>query len=278
MKAYNHLFVSLDNFKNYLDSIELDRSKKYLIRLHTGVHTPKAARALACEIQSLFPQALIIGCSTSRVICEGKIEQGCLISITELDKCDAELLVFSCEDAGASKSAAMLGREVSEELVRGREGMLLLFFPLTYLRIPQFVDCMNRSDRNLKMVGGTAYISEIPEEKADNPAFVIAGTEVYTSSMAAVLLTSPSLSVYCNTVCGVESIGQSYEVTKAHEDFVDEIEGTDCAEWYEEQLGREELDKNPLLAGIFPLVYEKETGRLPVMSYMSRDGLIRRPV
>ncbi len=28
MKAYNHLFVSWDNFESYLDGTELDRNKK----------------------------------------------------------------------------------------------------------------------------------------------------------------------------------------------------------------------------------------------------------
>ena len=85
MKTYNHLFETLENLNDFLDGIELDRSRQLLLRIHSSVHTADTMKELVAELRELLPNAVMIGCSTSHVICEGKIIQGaCLISLTVL--------------------------------------------------------------------------------------------------------------------------------------------------------------------------------------------------
>ena len=106
------------------------------------------------------------------------------------------------------------------------------------------------------MIGGVAYTEEGSHQNAGERAYVLAGTKASSTDMAAVVISGSSLFTYENAICGVESVGKSYEVTKVHEHYMDEIEGEDAAVWYERMLGAEELKKDPLLAGIFPLVRE----------------------
>lgn len=259
MKAYNHLFISIENFKNFIDGIELDRNKEVLLRIHTCIHSMEAIKPLVKEIKEILPKAVIIGCSTAGVICEGRIlTDSCLISITSFDDCEMRLGMFSCETSdGKEKDGKTLSEEVSRELVKGDQGLMVVFFPLSYYKTAKFVENMNHLNEGLKMIGGAAYVADGVHHEAENYAYVLAQSEASANSMAAVMLTSPQLSVYENVVCGVESVGRSYEVTKVHEHFLDEIEDIDCAEWYGEMLGKEELVKDPSIVGIFPLVHEE---------------------
>lgn len=258
MRTYNHLFKSMNRFNDFLDGIGLDRNKKVLVRIHSSIHTMEMIEQIACYIKERIPDAFIIGCSTSQVICEGKIVQkGCLISVSEFENCDIRIGMFSCEDQnGKEKSGEMLGREVSEKLVKGDTGLMLVFFPLSYYKTAKFVENMNQLNDNLKMIGGVSYVADGVHSEAEAKAYVLAQTEVSSGKMAAVMLASLELSVYENVICGVESVGRNYEITEVHEHFLDEIEGVDAAKWYEEMLGEEELKNDPSLAGIFPLVQE----------------------
>ena len=259
MKTYNHLFETLENFNDFLDGIELDRNRQLLLRIHSNIHTADMMEKLAAELKGILPGAVMIGCSTSHVICEGKILQGtCLLSLTVFEQCEIRLGMYSCEkEPGVEKDGEALSLEVSEGLVKGDKGLMLTFFPLSYYKTAKFVEQMDRQNEGLKMIGGVAYVAEGAHSEAGEKAYVLGDTEASVSKMAAVMLVSPKLSVYENVVCGVESVGRSYEVTKVHDHFVDEIEGTDAAEWYQEMLGREELEKDATLAGIFPLVQEE---------------------
>lgn len=259
MKTYNHLFETFDNFNDFLDGIELDRSRQVLLRIHSSIHTVDTMEELAAGLRELLPNAVMIGCSTSHVICEGKILQGaCLISLTAFEQCEIRNGMFSCEqESGIEKDGEALAAEVSEELVKGDEGLMLTFFPLSYYKTAKFVEHMDRLNEGLNMVGGVAYVATGVHSEAGKNAYVLGQEGISVSKMTAVMLVSPRLSVYQNVICGAESVGRSYEVTKVHEHFVDEIEDTDAAKWYQEMLGREELEKDPSLAGIFPLVQEE---------------------
>ena len=256
MKTYNHLYESPEYFNSYLDGIGLDREREVLIRIHSTRHSMAEIQDLAKEIKSLLPNAVIVGCSSTMIICEGKIlADSCLLSITAFEKCVIRRAMFSCmAEDGSEKSGEDLCRQVSEELIRDDQGLLLVFFPLSYYKTAKFVSCMNRENPGIRMIGGVSYILNEVYHEAENYAYVLSETNASTVSMAAALITSPDIHIYQNAINGVEAIGRSYEVTRVHEHFVDEIEGVDAAEWYEEMLGREELAKDPNLAGIFPLV------------------------
>lgn len=259
MKTYNHLFETLENLNDFLDGIELDRNRQLLLRIHSSVHTADTMKELAAELRELLPNAVMIGCSTSHVICEGKIIQGaCLISLMVFEQCEIRSGMFSCErEKGIEKDGEDLAAEVSGELVKGDKGLMLIFFPLSYYKTAKFVEHMDRLNEGLNMIGGVAYVAAGVHSEAGGNAYVLGQEEVSVSKMTAVMLVSPKLSIYQNIICGAESVGRSYEVTKVHDHFVDEIEDTDAAKWYQEMLGREELEKDPTLAGIFPLVQEE---------------------
>ncbi|MCH5249031.1 MAG: EAL domain-containing protein [Lachnospiraceae bacterium] len=258
MKSYNHLFESLDIFKDFVEGSGLNRDKEVLIRIHSTQHSMGEMQSLAKEIKTVMPKAVITGCSSSFVICEGKIlSDSCLISITDFENCKIRYGMFSCEtEDGKEKTGEELCRQVSEELIKKDQGLMLVFFPLSYYKTAKFVTSMNRENPQIRMIGGVSYMATDVYHEAENYSYVLSDTNVSANSMTAVLIMSKQLSIYQNVINGVDAVGRSYEVTKVHEHFVDEIEGVDAAKWYEDMLGEEELAKDPTLASIFPLIYE----------------------
>lgn len=256
MRAYNHLFVSWDVFEEFLAGIQIDSSKKQLVRIHSSIHTMKGAEQLAEQIQKRLPNAVIIGCSTPGVICEGKIEkESCLIAVTEFENCELQLGMFSCKtDDGEDKSGEALGKELAEQLIQDKQGMILLFMPLNYYKTAKFIREINKRKPHVKLCGGAASEADANYFNATDEAYVLGGTKVSMTEMAAVLISGPTLSVYENGICGIERVGRNYEVTKIDGNYLLEVEGQDAAQWYADLLGEEELLHDPALAGVFPLV------------------------
>lgn len=258
MKTYNHLYESLENFKGFVEGVGFQKDKQFLIRIHSAIHSMDEIQVIAKDIKAVLPEAVITGCSSSVIICEGKLlSDVCLVSVSEFQNCQMRLGTFSCvTEDGTEKSGNELCREISEKIIKDDKGTLLVFFPLSYYKTAKFVTSMNRENKDIRMLGGVAYTEVGVHHEMENYAYVLADTTASVSSMACVFLISDTMSVYENVINGVGAIGRSYEVTKVHEHFVDEIEGVDAATWYQNMLGKEELDNDRLLASIFPLLYE----------------------
>lgn len=273
MKTYNHLFQTMEQFCNYLDGIEFDRSRKVLLRIHSSVHTCEKMEALASEMQDVLPNATIIGCSTNRVICEGKlIKDSCLVSISEFEQCEMEAQLFECiDEKGGEKSGKKLCDEVSRQLIRGREGFLLIFLSMVYTKGMKFVEQMNQKHPGVRMLGGGAYCEDKPHHANRNGAYVLLQNRISYTGVAAVFLESQQLSVYCGMVCGVESVGRSYKITKTHRHYIDEVEGIDGAEWYAGLLGKEELEKDPVLSQVFPVVKDCEESQRQIPFFVDYE-------
>lgn len=256
MKTYNHLFVSWGNFRSFLAGMGLDYEERVLVRIHSGIHTEWEMAEFAENIEKLLPNATIIGCSSSHVICEGRIiEKNCLISITTFEECEVRGNMYECvSEDGVEKSAEALYKEVSEDLPTDEDIMMLVFFPFGYYKTVKFIECVNQFSPNVKMIGGKAADREALHHRDGEASFVLLGSKVSTRHLVTAQIKSPKLHIYEDVVCGVEPLGKQYEVTKLVGHYLEEIENVPAAEWYEGMLGEEELLKDPSLAGIFPLV------------------------
>lgn len=245
MKEYNHLYRNKQSFEAFLDGTELDRDKQALVRIHSCIHSSEEAAAVAEEIRELLPCAAIVGCSTSGVICDGEIiEDACLVSITTFDNCFVGSLFMDNID-----SEKEIASELSEKLICGRKGFLLLFLPSSFTRGIRLVELMNRKNPGVKMLGGVAGYKE--KKRA---AYVLEGTSASLSGLSAAFISSDTLSVYENFVCGADSSGKSYRVTKSRRCCIETIDDRDGSEWYSDLLDKAELEKDPDLSILFPII------------------------
>ncbi|MDY4587804.1 MAG: EAL domain-containing protein [Oscillospiraceae bacterium] len=109
--------------------------------------------------------------------------------------------------------------------------------------------------------------------KKKRNAFVLEGVRTSGTAVAAAFVSSEQLLVYENFVCGADISGQSRSVTRTHKNRILRVDGQSGAEWYSGLLDKSELEKDPDLSVLFPVVREAEV-RIPffVDYERSREG------
>lgn len=266
MKIYNHLYRDKRKFSIFLDGTGLDREKQALVRIHSSVHSAEETAAIARVVTEFLPNAKIIGCSTSGVICDGKIiEESCLVSIATFDNCEIDTFYTDACD-----NEKQLCEEISEKLVKGRNGFMLLFLPAYYTKGIKLVELINKRISGVKMLGGAADF-----KGKKRSAFVIEGEKASNSAAAAAFISSEQLSVYENFVCGADSAGHSHRVTKTHKNRILRVDERLGTEWYSELLDKNELEKDRELSLLFPVIRKTDI-KLPFFvdyEHRKEDGL-----
>lgn len=253
MKVYNHLYKNKQKFEIFLNGTGIDRSKQALIRIHSSVHTAEQISILSAEIGRLLPNARIIGCSTPGVILDGKIFQdSCLVSITTFDKCEIDSVFID-----KFKNEKQLCSELSESLIKGRSGFLLIFLPAGFTKGIMLADLINEKAPGVKMLGGAAGY-----KAKKSRSYVLEGGRTSEKAVSAAFISSDDLFVYENFVCGADNSGKSCTVTKTRKCCLEKIDGVGGAKWYSEFLDKTELENDPELSVLFPIIREEDI-RIP---------------
>lgn len=253
MKVYNHLYKNKQKFDIFLSGTGIDRSKQALIRIHSSVHSAEEMSTLSAEIGKLLPNAKTIGCSTTGVILDGKIiEDSCLVSITTFDKCKVDSVFIE-----KFKSENHLCSELSKKLIKDRSGFLLIFLPAGFTKGIMLADLINKKAPGVKMMGGAAGY-----KAKKSRAYVLEGSRTSEKAVSAVFISSDDLFVYEDFVCGADNSGKSCTVTKTRKCRLEKIDGVSGAKWYSEFLDKTELENDPELSVLFPIIRE-ENIRIP---------------
>lgn len=269
MRTYNYLYENEDSLQSFLKGISLQESDRILVRIHSAIHSKEAMPEFIGHITDIIPSARIVGCSAMQIINEGRlIPNACLISVSVFEEADIVIGRLSCRDAqGEWKSGAVLGGELQTKLDAPQGGLMLIFFPLAYSKIEEFVDNINRSDFHMKMLGGAAYLEDEKGNAREDLAYVITGAETTESDAAFAYISSPQLHVYGDYVCGVEAVGRRSKI-KSKGCFIEEVDSMSGAEWYSGMLGTDALKKDPALSHVFPLVKRDERGIAYYVDYI----------
>lgn len=273
MRTYNHLYDNGAYFSNFLQEIEWEESDEILIRIHSAIHTKTEMETLLAEIRQQIPSAHLIGCSAMQIIHEGRLVSGaCLISVSVFERAEIHTGHLSCRDAeGRWKTGSQVGRELVAKIHSGKKGFLFIFFPLAYSKIEEFVDTVNGAGLPVKMLGGASYKEDEEGTVREDLAFVLEGETVSAYDMSFAYITEPGLSVYGDYVCGVEAVGrQSCIVSNGC--VIEEIDNMSGAEWYSGLLGKEDLQQNPALAHVFPIIKRDERGIAYYVDYVRKEN------
>lgn len=253
MKVYNHLYHDKRRFGIFLNGTGLDREKQALVRIHSSVHSAEEMSVLAKEIKEYLPNSNIIGCSTPGVICDGKIiKDSCLVSIATFDRCNVES--FYSETVGNEKELCTM---LSEQLVRGRNGFMMLFLPASFSKGIKLVEMMNKRLPDVMILGGAAGF-----KRKKRSSFVLGDIRASGKAVAAAFISSEQLLMYENFVCGAEASGRTHKVTRTHKSRILGVNEQSGTEWYSDFLDKAELEKDPDLSMLFPILRESDI-RLP---------------
>lgn len=225
MRTYNHLFADIDTFCEFLDDIQIKQMDQVLVRIHSAIHTKEQIQELAEGILGLLPHAEIIGCSTMQVISDGRLfPKACLISLTVMEQAEVRTARVNClNKEGEWKTGAALAEEVVRDVLFDQSGFLLIFFPLLYSKIEDFVETINGAGVSVRMLGGAAYMEDEQGNERGDLAYVLQGTEASGTEVVMALISSDQLHIYGDYVCGVEPVGKKCPIVSQGR-YIDKIE------------------------------------------------------
>lgn len=265
--------MNTETLKKFFAKIEVGDTQQVLVRIHSAIHTKEEMGELVGCIKELQPGAHITGCSAMQVIMEGKlIPDTCLVSVSVFE--DAEICSghFSClgEDGGWRK-----GKEIGEELVRKisdyNQGFMLVFFPVAYPKIEEFVETVNGSSLSVRMLGGAANKVDEEGNLRTDLAYVVEDEGASSSDMAFACIKASEFYVYGDYVCGFEAVGKQCRI-KSSGQYIDKVDNMSGAEWYSSLLGEDNLNGNPDLAHVFPVIRRNGKGIAYYVDYVQEKG------
>nr|AHF25603.1 diguanylate cyclase/phosphodiesterase [uncultured bacterium Contigcl_23] len=243
-----------------------------LIRIHTAIHTPEEAVALAAFIKGIIPNAHILGTSTSAIIREGKlIHDQCVISITQMDEGNVRAARIPLKGAGSGSAvpARELCAGAAELIVRSDTKLLFVFSPEPYRDIERFVECSNVLMPGVQMLGGVVDWNNV----IGDTGFVFDENGWSGDEMILAALGGDALECAADFVTGVQVVGDLHEITKVRGDHITEIDGKPAAEFIHEGIGEKICTKTDI-GFFFPLAYCFDGIDVPfVYGYYGDDGI-----
>ncbi|MDE6784457.1 MAG: EAL domain-containing protein [Ruminococcus sp.] len=257
MKSVNLIYSTEQELENFIMREKLDISRNYFIRIHTCIHTKENIRSFVEMILRHFPNAKIIGSSTSGVIYNGDIHTDCcMISITEFEFSEVDTCLCSLsKEIGSDMRGSVLADNVIDAVVNDSSKFMLVLFARPFMKVGRFVERFNERSKNVQLIGGIANTPQNPNLNIKRDAFVFDNDSVSDNCVAVAVINSKKISVYSDIVYVTEPVGICHTITDADGMIIRAIDGENAVNWYMKQLGISSLDKTDYnMTALFPLV------------------------
>ena len=205
---------------------------------------------LGQKLRRIFPQALVIGCSTAGEIFDHAVYDGTLV-VTALEDASSEFFLATAEikNAGDSKSA---GVEIGRSLTPHRLKAVTILSPGLNVNGSDLVDGLAASlDEHIIITGGLA---------GDGDRFQKTYTlfnETVSSDRVVALGSRGALDVSYGSQGGWQPFGPGRTVTKAVDNFLYELDGKSALQLYKEYLGEKAKDL-PASGLLYPFAVLKD--------------------
>lgn len=278
MKTLNHQFENKKFLVDFLQNIILQSTDQVLVRIHSAIHTTEEIKEVIAVVKQIIPQAHIIGCSAAQIICEGKvIPKSCLVSVSVFEAAEIVTGRINCmKEDGNWKDGQQIAGELVQKLPEKASGFMFVFFPLVYSKIEKFINTFNASELPVWMLGGAACVEDEDGKINSAPAYVIEGEQPAVLDMVYAYISGKELNIYGDYVCGAEPIGRR-SVISSDGCLIQQVDGINGAQWYEAMLGKENLQKDPTLAQVFPVIKRDGKGITYYVEYIQegKDSILK---
>ena len=272
MFTWNLQYVSKTRLSETLKQLMIESGKgDILVRIHTAIHKADEAVELARFIKDLVPGANIVGTSTSAIISGGKlIGDQCVISITQMSEGSIRCARIPVTDEAGIVPPSRLIEKVKQAVIGDDTKEMLIFFTEMYRDINHFVEESNTELLGVQMIGGVANKNDVISDKLKS-GFVF--DENGWSDSAVIVATFSGSKFECcgSFATGAQVAGEELVITKTEGNRILKVNGVKAAAAYRGVVG-EEIDENPEISFLFPLVYSGEPD-VPFMIGYNRDGL-----
>ncbi|MBP5291129.1 MAG: GGDEF domain-containing protein [Lachnospiraceae bacterium] len=209
--------------------------KKILLHIYSGLPDEQCNRRVAQDLQSCFPEGLIVGIMSAGEIKDGKLmPQGILISAILFESTDVHVKRYD-HVKGYEHS---VGETILHDLEADPEisGVELLF-PGTDMHVRPFFEALSQSKRDLPLWG--AYSGS---HTLNAPVhFVFDTNDILYDSVLVTTFSGKDFHIDIDKTIGWEPLGLPFHVTKAKDNHLIELDGHPASEIYEKFL---QIDRN----------------------------------
>ena len=240
MKVFNFdITHSIDIDKKILDEAN---KKETLIQVFTSQKKEKLKEKLK-TLNSLFPKAHIIGCSTDGEILDYKITiKKTIISIAIFEDTKLKSIYINEEDSFRN------GLYLNSLLVNDDTKCVIAFGDGITINGENFVNGFN-SNKKVPLAGGLSGHLDIFKE-----CFQIYKDKVLLDGVVGVSLNSKTLKVNQGYKLGWEKIGITHTITSSYKNRVYTIDNKKATDFYIEYFGEEIKNNIPQIGIKFPLM------------------------
>ncbi len=277
MKVYNTLLTNMNQFTAWLREKDLNHENQCIVTIHTGSLTETECLELAKLIKELLPHAQVHGYPVSGVIYNGDIfEKETLVSIREFEYGKVLSVVGSTKDLSSLEVATSIAQH-SENFPTS---FALLNFDLTRNDLIDVSNFLTKMLPDTYFVGGVVG-NMLPDGEIDS--FIFDDKKIYRNCYLVSYISNDHVLSYSDSIVGHPPISEAFTITKAHDEYIDEINDVPAVEWFCDKLGLEKFYENkdwkttvPLdILLRFPLVFDGYSASTCFIRYEKETHSIR---
>lgn len=272
MQRKNYLFTGIEQLQNSIQSKELNSDEKYLICIHTAIHTKESINELVKDIKGLFPNALIAGTSSCDVIYLGQLySDKCLISFISFEKTNVVIKTFDYDSTPKDIAKSVYNNCTPETT------LMFNFFSDHYIKAAEYVDHINNLGCKVKIIGGL-----VSNPSSGESPYVFTENGVSENTLLVVYFNNKELLISNHAITGHVPVGDYHTVTKTDGSYVLEIDNIPATQWFKDLVGTESfLDiQSPSYSGDddvllrFPMMLKGYLGASRNLQYLGSENKV----
>lgn len=250
MQSFNTKYRSKEKLKDFINKHNLSNTTDILIQVFCGKVAIEAIRDLQKILNTLLPQAVMIGTTTDGEIIDGRIlTKQIVLSFSVFEKTKLTACMIENENDECFKSGVLL----ADNLIKHDTKALILFADSMHTNGEELLNGVYSVNSSVIVTGGLAGDGEQFEQ-----SYVFTNDQISSNGVVGVALHSESLLVSNKHHYDWEPVGREFAVTKSEKNRVFEINGMSAYALYEKYLGKEAAKKLPLSGIQFPLVVKRD--------------------
>jgi len=249
MKSINTYYTTTEELASFIHNEKIQNSPSLLIQVFSAITDEVLISSLISDLNTLLPDAVMIGSTTGGEIMNGKVSSGkVVLSFTQFE--NTTLKAASVEH---KKDGYYSGQTIAKELIGADTKLLISFVDGLHTNGEKFLNGISSVNDTIIVAGGHAGDNNHFVE-----TFVFTKEHIYTKGAVAVALESKHLHVHKDYSFNWHPIGNELTITKAEENRIYSIDGRSAVETYTHYLGEEISKGLPGIGVEFPLIIDRD--------------------
>ncbi|MEA3354053.1 MAG: FIST N-terminal domain-containing protein [Campylobacterota bacterium] len=267
MKTANSYYSSKELLENFLDEEKFDKNDELFIQVFTGVINKEFILSVVDDINSLVPNAVIIGSTTDGEILNDKVSTTkTVISVTKFEhvKCKCDYVTDT------NLNSKQLGNKLSNKISQEGTKLIISFADGLNVDGEQFLLGLKEGNDNIILSGGLSG-----DNSSFVETFVFTKDKIITSGAVAVSL-SGELNIFTDYNFNWEPIGKELTITSSEDNIVYKIDDKSAYDTYKYYLGDDVAAKLPAIGIEFPLIIQRNGVNIArAVTGVCTDGTLR---